>query len=91
MSNVLNITDSELIDKIRTDAFMNQIYNYARRDDLTEVEMLTKAVIILLNLKDEAFQEKVDELMRNPAPLIVTRSIYTDKLDIKEQINNELP
>jgi hypothetical protein len=64
------ITSSDLIDKIRTDAFMRQIYDYANRDDLTEVEMLSKAVVILLNLKDEAFQEKVDKLMRSPTPLL---------------------
>ena len=66
----LEITGSDLIDKIRTDAFMRQIYNYADRDNLTEVEMLSKAVVILLNLKDEAFQEKVDKLMRSPRPML---------------------
>ena len=68
--NHLEIKNIDLIDKIRTDAFMRQIYDYANRDDLTEVEMLSKAVVILLNLKDEAFQEKVDKLMRSPAPLL---------------------
>ena len=67
----LEITSSDLIDKIRTDSFMRQIYNYANSDNLTEVEMLSKAVVILLSLKDEAFQEKVDKLMRSPAPLLV--------------------
>jgi hypothetical protein len=66
----LEITDSDLIDKIRTDAFMRQIYDYANRDNLTELEMLTKAVILLLNLKQDAFQEKVDELMRSPGRLL---------------------
>ena len=81
----LKITHDELIDKIRTDAFMNQIFNYARRDDISEVEMLTKAVIILLDLKEEAFQEKVDELMRNPAPLVIPLSEYANyKLENKE-------
>jgi hypothetical protein len=64
------ITSGFLIDKIRTDRFMRQIYDCANRDNLTEVEMLSKAVVILLNLKDEAFQEKVDKLMRSPAPLL---------------------
>jgi len=67
----LEITSSDLINKIRTDAFMRQIYNYANSDNLTEVEILSKAVVILLSLKDEAFQEKVDKLMRSPAPLLV--------------------
>jgi len=70
MSDELEITNGDLINKIRTDALMNQIYSYANRDGLTELEMLTKTVVILLNLKDVAFQEKVDELMRSPAPLI---------------------
>ena len=75
----LEITDSDLIDKIRTDAFMRMIYNYANGDNLTEVEMLSKAVVILLNLKDEAFQEKVDKLMRSPRPMAVVESSKTDE------------
>ena len=67
----LEITDSELINKIRTDNIMSQIYNYALRDGLTETEMLSKTVVILLNLKDEAFQEKVDKAMRSPAPFFI--------------------
>jgi hypothetical protein len=73
----LEITNNDLIDKIRTDAFMRQIYDYANKDDLTEVEMLSKAVVILLNLKEEAFQEKVDKLMRSPRPLLDNRSYFT--------------
>ena len=67
----LTITHSELMNKIRTDSIMNRIYHYARRDGISETEMLSKAVIILLNLKEEAFQEKVDELMRSPAPFAI--------------------
>lgn len=59
--------DKELINKIRTDNIMNQIYRWAKRDGLSDLEMLEKTVVILLNLKDEAFQEKVDELMRGGA------------------------
>jgi len=81
----LNITNSELINKIRTDAFMNQIYSYARRDSLTELEMLTKAVIVLLNLKEEAFQEKVDELMRSPAPFAVPIEAYGGSLNLNKE------
>ena len=79
----LEITHSKLIDKIRTDSFMNQIYNYARRDGISETEMLSRAVIILLNLKEEAFQEKVDNLMRSPAPFAVPIEQYDGNLNLK--------
>ena len=62
----LKIENTELINKIRTDALMNQIYHMANQEGISEKDMLIKAVVILLNLKDEAFQEKVDELMRRP-------------------------
>lgn len=81
----MEITHSELIDKIRTDAFMNQIFNYARRDGISEVEMLTKAVIILLNLKEEAFQEKVNELMRSPSPLLIPLNAYQEKINLEKE------
>lgn len=64
----IEITNSDLINKIRTDSYMNKIYHMASAEGISENQMLTKAVIILLNLKDEAFQEKVDELMRSPSP-----------------------
>ena len=79
----LEINNSELINQIRTDSFMNRIYQMARHEGLSETEMLTKGIILLLNLKEEAFQEKVDELMRSPAPLIVTMDIYTQRANAR--------
>lgn len=79
----LKVTHSKLINKIRTDSLMNQIYHYARRDGISETEMLSKAVIILLNLKEEAFQEKVDELMRSHSPFDVPIEEYGGNLNLK--------
>lgn len=62
----LKIENSELINKIRTDSFMNSVYHLAYRDGMSEKEMLIKAVVLLLDLKDQVLQDKIDEAMRNP-------------------------
>lgn len=84
MSNTaMEINNQELINKIRTDSIMNAVYQMAKHQGMSENEMLIRTVIVLLDLKDEAFQEKVDQLMRNPAPLLVPESVYIKVMKAK--------
>jgi len=75
----IKIENTDLINKIRTDYMMNQIYRMASQEGIGEKAMLIKAVICLLNLKEEAFQEKVDELMRRPSNKIMEQFNLTTK------------
>ena len=74
----LEVSSKDLLTKIRNDAFMNSIYQIANNQGMSEVEMLSKAVVMLLDLKEEAFQEKIDKAMRSPAPLIALSQEYQE-------------
>lgn len=58
--------------KLRNDALLRMAYDQGERQGLTELQMLKVFVVGLLDLKDETFQEKVDELMRSTKPIIGT-------------------
>lgn len=62
--------DERLYDKVRSNNILSHIYHAARFEGITEHEMLLRTVSVLINLQDEVFQQKVDELMNSPQPLI---------------------
>ena len=74
----MEIENKEILNKIRTDSFMNQVYRMADKRGLSEAEMLRDAVILLLHLKDEAFQEKVDKAMRSTKPMFASNYFIAD-------------
>ena len=58
-------------EKIRNDYFLYTAYNIGVRNDLSEIEVLKMAVIALLDIKDKAFQNALDEAMKSPIQSIM--------------------
>ena len=62
----------EFREKIRNDALLSSMFQQGRHFKLNETEILRGFVLTLLNLKDECFQKKVDELMNSNQLLPLT-------------------
>ena len=59
--------NSDEIQKFRNDAYFNRAMQSGYKMGLSKEESLSRFVMVLLSLKDEAFQEKVGKLMIAPA------------------------
>ena len=62
---------TDLTLKIRNDYLLNWAYRQGQQNGLDELEILKRFTVFLLELKDEAVQEKLDELMKTAAPNIL--------------------
>lgn len=62
--------ETDLTELIKTNHIMNRAYNCAQAQDMSEVEMLRRLVKYLLELNDDVFQQRLDELRFNPQPLV---------------------
>ena len=56
---------TDLSEKIRNDAIVHMAYKQGQLLGLDELEILKRLTLILLELKDEAFQKKLNEAMRS--------------------------
>ena len=61
---------TDMAQRIRNDHLLNMAYVYGKQNGYDELEILKRFTLMLLDLKDEAFQEKIDELMRSNKPVI---------------------
>jgi len=64
---------TEFIEKARNDFILNYARNHAQQNGLNENEMLTNLVLVLLKLKDDAYQEKLDKILSSPSPALFDR------------------
>ena len=58
---------TDMTHSLRTNPLLRQAYELGEHNGFDELEILKRFTLMLLELKDEAFQEKVDKLMRSPA------------------------
>jgi len=62
---------TDITQKIRNDHLLNSAYQQGRNMGFDELEILKRFTLLLLDLKDEAFQEKLDAASRAPSPLLI--------------------
>lgn len=58
---------TDMTRSLRNNHLLRQAYELGYRNGFDELEILKRFTLMLLDLKDEAFQEKIDKLMRSPA------------------------
>jgi hypothetical protein len=58
---------TDMTRRLRNDALLRLAYENGRRNGFDELEILKRFTLMLLDLKDEAMQEKLDELLLSPA------------------------
>lgn len=56
---MIQLTD-EFMERLNSDPFLYEICRRAKGAGLSDIEMLQRAVLILLDIKDEAYQEKLE-------------------------------
>lgn len=69
---------TDMTNKIRNDYLLNMAYKLGEHHGFDELEILKRFTLMLLELKDEAFQEKLDKVMNSPAPSVIYRHFQTD-------------
>ena len=57
---------TDMANRVRNDVLLNSAYNFGRYNGLDELEILKRFTLMLLYLKDEAMQEKLNELLLAP-------------------------
>ena len=62
---------TDLTNKIRRDTLCRSAYYQGEMLGLSEVDILKQLVLLLVSLKDESLQEKIDAAMRSVTPLII--------------------
>lgn len=60
---------TDMLIKARNNHLLNLAYKYGRQNGFDELEILKRFTLMLLELKDEAFQEKIDALMYSTKPM----------------------
>lgn len=67
--------NDEEVKKYRNDCIFRSAMETSFRNGLTKEEALTFLCMALLNLKDEAFQEKIDKAMHRKSPFFINTGI----------------
>jgi hypothetical protein len=58
---------TDMTNRLRNDHLLRLAYDHGRWHGLDELEILKRFTLMLLDLKDEAMQAKLNTLMRSPA------------------------
>ena len=60
---------TEIAHRIRNNALLNRAYREGSHYGMDELEVLRRFTLTLLSLKDEAIQQKIDDLYKSPSPI----------------------
>jgi len=71
---------TDLTREIRNNHLLNMAYHQGRKQGFDELEILKRFTLLLLNLKEEAFQAKINEIMLSVKPNLIPSQGETDSI-----------